>query len=157
MLEQLRTIIPTFRLSDTVLSAEPLTEATHSNDSLLVNVMDHSGAAAGRAPHHAICPSCGCSRIHRSRTRFVHERLRKKVTDRRPDQCDACGWRGWMAPVLEIPHDSAIPRAEAALDFKALDMGLKTSQRSYGQLMVRSTIRNLDTFLDGAPAETHHA
>jgi FlaA1/EpsC-like NDP-sugar epimerase len=155
VLEQLRAIIPTFRLS-AGLNAEPLsTNAKLSED--FFNVMERSAAAGARSPRQAHCPSCGCSRLHRRRTRFAHERLRKKLSDRRPHQCGACGWRGWIEPIVDTPHDSALPTAQADLDFNALDVALTTSQRLHGQIVERSSVRDLDSLGDGTPAEIRPA
>jgi hypothetical protein len=41
------------------------------------------------------CPHCKSERIHSSRTRSKWEEWRKKITDKRPFRCRACGWRGW--------------------------------------------------------------
>lgn len=40
------------------------------------------------------CPQCG-SRIHRSRTRGLSERVVKTLTPFRTYRCHDCGWRGW--------------------------------------------------------------
>ena len=55
------------------------------------------------------CPVCGSSRIVRSRTRVGLERVRRKLTSKRPYRCFNCKWRGWMADPagLSSLHDEA--------------------------------------------------
>jgi hypothetical protein len=40
------------------------------------------------------CPKC-TSVLHRSHVRNGWERLRKRITRRRPYRCHNCEWRGW--------------------------------------------------------------
>jgi FlaA1/EpsC-like NDP-sugar epimerase len=48
------------------------------------------------------CPSCISVRVHRSRARHVVERLRRDRTAERLFRCEACGWRGWLVPLVTI-------------------------------------------------------
>lgn len=42
------------------------------------------------------CPTCGSGgAVHRSSARTWWERWRKRLTEKRPYRCHACGWRGW--------------------------------------------------------------
>jgi UDP-GlcNAc:undecaprenyl-phosphate GlcNAc-1-phosphate transferase len=41
------------------------------------------------------CPSCTGHSLYRSHVRTLSERVRKRLTDKRPFRCQNCGWRGW--------------------------------------------------------------
>ena len=45
------------------------------------------------------CRNCGSQRIYQSRTRTKWERVRRKLTGKRPFRCHACKWRGWGVDV----------------------------------------------------------
>jgi hypothetical protein len=59
-----------------------------------------------------ICPHCESANIHRSKTRSVFERVRRRLTHKRLHRCHDCGWRGWgeetieMAKVARSPDES---------------------------------------------------
>jgi FlaA1/EpsC-like NDP-sugar epimerase len=48
------------------------------------------------------CPSCISARVHRSRARTLMERVRRGMTDERLFRCAACGWRGWLSPLVSV-------------------------------------------------------
>ncbi len=41
------------------------------------------------------CPTCGSQHLHRSHSRKMVERMRKRLTEKRLFRCEECGWRGW--------------------------------------------------------------
>jgi predicted RNA-binding Zn-ribbon protein involved in translation (DUF1610 family) len=69
------------------------------------------------------CPSCGSTRVFRSKTRSAFERFRRQLTLKHPFRCHACGWRGWAAESLrttagpgEVVGPPAPPPDLAAID-----------------------------------------
>jgi len=48
------------------------------------------------------CPSCISARVHRSHARTIVERMRRNMGPERLFRCDACGWRGWLMPLVSI-------------------------------------------------------
>jgi hypothetical protein len=48
------------------------------------------------------CPSCISARVHRSHARTLVERMRRNMGPERLFRCDACGWRGWLMPLVSI-------------------------------------------------------
>jgi FlaA1/EpsC-like NDP-sugar epimerase len=48
------------------------------------------------------CPSCISARVHRSHARNIVERMRRGMSPERLFRCDACGWRGWLMPLVSI-------------------------------------------------------
>jgi FlaA1/EpsC-like NDP-sugar epimerase len=48
------------------------------------------------------CPSCISARVHRSRARSLVERVRRSMSAERLFRCDACGWRGWLVPLVSV-------------------------------------------------------
>jgi FlaA1/EpsC-like NDP-sugar epimerase len=65
---------------------------------------------------HQYCPSCVSARVYRSRSRNVLERLRRGMTAERLFRCDACGWRGWLMPLVSIEGDPVEPVPAPDLD-----------------------------------------
>jgi hypothetical protein len=55
-----------------------------------------------------VCPDCGSTRVHRSRSTSVAEKLQKNMTTRRLFRCHDCGWRGWLDTQR---HRSAMKKA----------------------------------------------
>ncbi len=53
------------------------------------------------------CQACGAMALNRSHTRTGPERLRRKLTQKRPYRCQECGWRGWRdtatMPLVQRP------------------------------------------------------
>jgi FlaA1/EpsC-like NDP-sugar epimerase len=47
-----------------------------------------------------LCPECKDARVHRSRGRSISERVAREFTQQRLFKCDACGWRGWLLPLV---------------------------------------------------------
>ena len=43
------------------------------------------------------CPECGSPRVRPSHRRSPWERIRSRLTGRRPYRCRACQWRGWLS------------------------------------------------------------
>ena len=60
--------------------------------------------SARMSPNTTVCPGCGSSRLWRSRSQSLKDRLWKRFTEERPHRCHDCGWRGWMK-VLEQTND----------------------------------------------------
>jgi hypothetical protein len=74
---------------------------------------------------HQYCPSCVTSRVHRSRSRTLVERVRRTMTAERLFRCDACGWRGWLMPLV---FSEAQPiEAVANPDLTSLDRLVETA------------------------------
>jgi FlaA1/EpsC-like NDP-sugar epimerase len=71
------------------------------------------------------CPSCISARVHRSRARNVVERLRRGISAERLFRCDACGWRGWLMPLVSIESDVADPHN--APDLATIDRAVDTT------------------------------
>ena len=53
------------------------------------------------------CPSCISARVHRSHARNLVERMRRNMAPERLFRCDACGWRGWLMPLVSIESELA--------------------------------------------------
>ena len=51
------------------------------------------------------CPKCGSVRVHYSRTKTTWEKLRRRVTGKRPYRCGDCRVRTWT--IDSGPHYSA--------------------------------------------------
>jgi FlaA1/EpsC-like NDP-sugar epimerase len=51
------------------------------------------------------CPQCHTARLHRSKSRTIYERVMRHRTAQRLFKCDACGWRGWLLPLVSVPSD----------------------------------------------------
>jgi hypothetical protein len=63
------------------------------------------------------CPSCRSLAVHRSHARRFLERLRKKLTSKRPYRCQECGWRGWcQVPDVAVYQPLELPPARPALE-----------------------------------------
>ena len=67
------------------------------------------------------CPACRSVDLHRSRSRSLYERIRRRLTAHRLFRCDSCGWRGWL-PILDygVRDANMVPR-RAVPDFVAID------------------------------------
>lgn len=66
------------------------------------------------------CPRCD-ARVHRSRSRGVHHRLRKRFTSTRLFRCNSCGWRGWLHPTEVAPPVPIASSRPDPPDLTALD------------------------------------
>lgn len=59
-----------------------------------------------------VCPSCKATALRRSRGRSIGQRIRKRVTNRRPYKCDSCGHRVWIEPMsVSVRHQVDAPPA----------------------------------------------
>jgi hypothetical protein len=62
------------------------------------------------------CPSCISARVHRSHARNLVERMRRNISPERLFRCDACGWRGWLMPLVsiesELADDAPVPNLD---------------------------------------------
>lgn len=76
-------------------------------------------ATARAAVYTQQCPRCSAT-VHRSRSRGIHHRIRKRFTSTRLFRCTSCHWRGWL-----VPHDVMAPASvtsgRLAPDLSALD------------------------------------
>ncbi len=61
------------------------------------------------------CPRCKSGDIHRSRAKSKWENWRKRITNRRPYRCRACGWRGWAFETESTFTDAEREAAERAI------------------------------------------
>jgi FlaA1/EpsC-like NDP-sugar epimerase len=71
------------------------------------------------------CPSCISARVHRSHARNLVERMRRGMSPERLFRCDACGWRGWLMPLVSIESDLA--DQASAPDFTEIDKAVTRS------------------------------
>jgi hypothetical protein len=55
------------------------------------------------------CPRCHSSRVYPSRPRTIRERVRQKLSKRRPYRCHACNWRAWRDMEVGIEGDDVKP------------------------------------------------
>jgi hypothetical protein len=46
------------------------------------------------------CTECKAARVRRSKARSLVERVRRDFGQERLFRCDACGWRGWLLPLV---------------------------------------------------------
>ena len=65
------------------------------------------------------CPSCISARVHRSRARNLIERVKRRMTAERLFRCEACGWRGWLMPLVSMEGDPVDQQVQP--DFAVLD------------------------------------
>jgi len=65
------------------------------------------------------CPSCISARVHRSHSRHIVERMRRSMSSERLFRCEACGWRGWLMPLVSI--DGNVGDESSAPDLADLD------------------------------------
>jgi UDP-GlcNAc:undecaprenyl-phosphate GlcNAc-1-phosphate transferase len=79
------------------------------------------------SPWDVICPACAAPSAHRSRSRSRLERLRKNHTAKRPYECDACGWRGWMLPE-SARHREGTGIACDPPDLQAIDLAIASGR-----------------------------
>lgn len=73
------------------------------------------------------CPRCHSERIHRSRARSIHERMKKEFTEQRLYRCRDCSWRGWLTP-MQFPSEPALPQPverPSAPDLSSMDRTLR--------------------------------
>jgi predicted RNA-binding Zn-ribbon protein involved in translation (DUF1610 family) len=79
------------------------------------------------------CPSCGSTRVFRSKTRTTMERWRRQFTMKRPYRCHACNWRGWAPDGMQAvaPADIIDAPAEAP-DLGAIDAALEDRAKNPG-------------------------
>jgi hypothetical protein len=87
-------------------------------------VVPRANAATALQSGEQPCPSCHAWQLHRSRTRGVTERARRRFSAHRAFRCSHCGWRGWLVPLQYhdadgVDHDTAPP------DLASLDMALQ--------------------------------
>ena len=77
-----------------------------------------------------VCPQCGGSRVHHSRTRSLGERVRQVVTLRVPYRCHSCGWRGWRRETGAASPEAAIPihRDLTDAELERLEAGVETAE-----------------------------
>jgi predicted RNA-binding Zn-ribbon protein involved in translation (DUF1610 family) len=67
------------------------------------------------------CPSCGSTRVFRSKTRNAVERWRRQFTTKRPYRCHACNWRGWAPDGLQdVALSDALDSATPPPDLNAI-------------------------------------
>ena len=71
------------------------------------------------------CPSCISAKVHRSHARNVVERVRRSMTPERLFRCDACGWRGWLMPLVSIEGEP-VERVESP-DLETIDKAVAAS------------------------------
>jgi hypothetical protein len=57
--------------------------------------------------------------VHRSHARNVVERMRRNMSPERLFRCEACGWRGWLMPLVSI--ESELADQAPAPDFADID------------------------------------
>ena len=103
----LKTLIPEYcNPADVqaVQAPEPEQESVPSD----VDAVEEQELAQAQAEGDALyqyCPSCISARVHRSHSRNVVERMRRNMSAERLFRCDACGWRGWLMPLVSIDGD----------------------------------------------------
>lgn len=80
------------------------------------------------------CPSCGSTRVFRSKTRTALERFRRQFTMKRPYRCHACNWRGWAPDGMQAvaPQDGLDAAAEPP-NLTAIDQALAGSSDDRSQ------------------------
>jgi predicted RNA-binding Zn-ribbon protein involved in translation (DUF1610 family) len=71
------------------------------------------------------CPSCGSTRVFRSKTRTAVERWRRQFTMKRPYRCHACNWRGWAPDGMQaVAPSDIIDSATTPPDLSAIDAAM---------------------------------
>jgi FlaA1/EpsC-like NDP-sugar epimerase len=71
------------------------------------------------------CPSCIAARVHRSHARNLVERMRRNMSRERLFRCDACGWRGWLMPLVSI--ESGLAEQAPAPNLDDIDEAVNSS------------------------------
>lgn len=74
------------------------------------------------------CPACGSTDLHRSQSRTLLERFRKRFTVERLHRCRECSWRGWGLETHQIQADKWTMEQERP-DFAAVDAALHEDLR----------------------------
>ncbi|HEX5475298.1 MAG TPA: nucleoside-diphosphate sugar epimerase/dehydratase [Vicinamibacterales bacterium] len=82
-------------------------------------------AEAGDAQYQ-LCPSCSGAHVRRSRTKGIVERVKREFSEERVFRCDACGWRGWLMPL--VFSDAQAAEVDGEPDLSVVD-------RSIGSLL----------------------
>ena len=79
------------------------------------------------------CPSCISARVHRSHARTLVERMRRNMGPERLFRCDACGWRGWLMPLVSIESVLAdqAPAPNLAEVDEAVSRSLPPARRTF--------------------------
>ena len=71
------------------------------------------------------CPQCGEYHYHRSHSRNLYEKLRKRLLKDRVFRCHKCGYRGWIRiKDLESPADHKVVYLYLFAVFAALLIGM---------------------------------
>ena len=98
----------------------------------VANVAAQHAAPAGQA-----CPKCPSGQLVRSRSHSMAERARKRLSAERLFRCDACGWRGWLMPLvvgehppIELPVNPDLSPLDYALAPQAMDHRASFSPRN---------------------------
>lgn len=73
---------------------------------------------------HQDCPKCAATGMSRSRSRTWLERVKREMTSERLFRCAACGWRGWLPPLVSI--DSPPLDVMAAPDLVTIDAAVRS-------------------------------
>ena len=71
------------------------------------------------------CPKCKATPVHRSKSRTIIERAKRQFTAERLFRCDACGWRGWLIPLVRLEGDPVMD--DAGPDLATLDDAVKSN------------------------------
>lgn len=84
-------------------------------------------------PLYQFCPSCISTRVHRSRSRNLVERVRRNLSAERLFRCDGCGWRGWLIPLVSVEGEPLQPVESPDLQTldQAVDSSAPVSRRAF--------------------------
>ena len=116
VMASLKALIPEYGLQETTEVAATGADAVKTTES-------HAPAMFAEDAVYQECPKCKAPRIARSRSRTWLERLRREISTERLFRCHACGWRGWLQPLVSV---EAVPAGDAtAPDLAALDAAAK--------------------------------
>ena len=109
--DSLKRLIPEYKnpaQAETAAAPEP-------EEAIAADVEEVDAAPIGSEALHQYCPSCVASKVHRSHARNLRERIRRRRSAERLFRCDACGWRGWLMPLVSL-------QAEPVAEFEAPDL-----------------------------------
>jgi FlaA1/EpsC-like NDP-sugar epimerase len=119
----LKTLIPEYRNPAEVDALQMTMQADGPAE---VDPVEQEDVAHGDGDElYQYCPSCISARVHRSHARSVLERMRRNISTERLFRCDACGWRGWLMPLVSI--ESEVADHGPAPDFGQIDDAVSRS------------------------------
>ena len=100
VMASLKTLIPEYCNPAEV---EQVQAPAQVEDSAAIDPSEQHELAHGEGDElYQFCPSCISARVHRSHARNFVERMRRTMGPERLFRCDACGWRGWLMPLVTI-------------------------------------------------------